>query len=193
MVRGDKDSLPFPYPQERRVFAPPIGLSLLSGYRGKRSYPCRVSSRAHALKRSTSVDTLTPRERSERMRLVRSRNTTPEIAVRRLVSKLGHKFRTHCPVLATRPDIVFPSSRRAILVHGCFWHRHSASSCRLARLPKSRLDFWLPKFEANRRRDAAVARRLRRAGWSVMTVWECRLTDTDAVAARVKRFLGRPR
>ena len=135
------------------------------------------------------MDTLTPRQRSERMKLVRSNNTRPELVVRGMVFTLGYRYRLHHPGVDGRPDLVFPARRRVIFVHGCFWHRHPAKTCRLARLPKSRLDFWLPKLAGNRKRDQAVERRLRRSGWKVMTIWECQLARPDTVVARVRRFM----
>ncbi len=135
------------------------------------------------------MDTLTPPQRSARMGLVRSKNTKPELLVRRLVFTLGYRYRLHSTNVEGRPDLVFPARRRVIFVHGCFWHRHPAKSCRLARLPKSRLNFWLPKLTANRRRDMTVERRLRRAGWKVLTIWECQLARPASVAARIRRFM----
>ena len=94
-------------------------------------------------------DTLTPEQRSERMRRVRSKDTKPEILVRQIVHRLGFRFRLHRRDLPGIPDLVFPQRRKVIFVHGCFWHRHQDQSCPLARLPKSRLEFWRPKLEAN--------------------------------------------
>ena len=85
------------------------------------------------------------------------------------------------------PDIVFPGRRKVIFVHGCFWHRHER--CRLARLPKSRLDFWLPKLEANRSRDKKVVEELLADGWGVQIVWECQLADRDQLSRRLRSFL----
>lgn len=99
------------------------------------------------------TDTLSPIERGKRMGLIRGRDTTPERAVRGLLHRLGYRFRLHPKDLPGRPDVVFRWRRKAIFVHGCFWHRHPDPSCRLARLPKSRLEFWGPKLEANRLRD----------------------------------------
>lgn len=88
------------------------------------------------------MDTLTPQERSERMGKVRSTDTKPELVVRRLVHGMGYRYRLHRKDLPGKPDLVFPARRKVILVHGCFWHRHGDPACRLARLPKSRLDFY---------------------------------------------------
>ena len=119
------------------------------------------------------TDTLSIEQRKERMSRVRAKDTTPEMVVRRLVHGLGYRYRLHVKGLPGKPDLVFPGRRKVILVHGCFWHRHTDPECRLARLPKSRLDFWLPKLEGNRRRDALNREKLERMGWQVMILWEC--------------------
>lgn len=135
------------------------------------------------------MDTLTPEQRSVRMSKVRPTDTKPEWLVRRLAYGLGYRYRLHVRELPGTPDLVFRRSRRVIFVHGCFWHRHRSRRCRLARLPKSQVSFWLTKLEANRSRDARNARALRRAGWSVLTVWECELSDSSKVERRIQRFL----
>lgn len=132
------------------------------------------------------TDTLSPAERSERMSRVRGQDTGPEMIVRRLVHGMGYRYRTHVAALPGKPDLVFRSRRRVIFVHGCFWHRHR---CPLGRLPKSRLDFWKTKLDANRARDRKVMRALRAAGWHPHVVWECELRDLAALAARLKAFL----
>ncbi|GMU67564.1 MAG: hypothetical protein AMXMBFR36_38380 [Acidobacteriota bacterium] len=134
------------------------------------------------------MDTLSPADRSRRMGLVRARDTGPELVVRRLVHADGYRYRLYRRDLPGSPDLVFPSRHKVILVHGCFWHRHAG--CQLARLPKSRLDFWIPKLEANRRRDARDRRALERAGWSVLVVWECQLARPDRVRRALRRFLN---
>ena len=133
------------------------------------------------------MDTLTPTERSVRMALVRSRDTQPELKVRKLLHAMGYRYRTHDGRLPGNPDIVFPRRRKIIFVHGCFWHRHK--NCPLARMPKSRVAFWREKLEGNRRRDGRVAAVLRRAGWSVATVWECQLANMERLARRLRRFM----
>ena len=134
------------------------------------------------------MDTLSPLERSERMGRVRSKNTKPELAVRRLVDSLGRRYQLHRTDLPGCPDLVFPRRKKVIFVHGCYWHRHGG--CPNARLPKSRLDFWQPKLEANAVRDGRNARRLRAKGWGVMVIWECQVKNAAALANRIKRFLG---
>lgn len=137
------------------------------------------------------MDTLTPGQRSARMALVHAKDTKPELAVRRLTHGLGYRYRLHRRDLPGTPDLVFPGRGKIILVHGCFWHRHIG--CALARLPKSRMDFWLPKLTANAERDARNLRALRRLGWSVMTIWECQARDTARLARRIRRHLDAKR
>lgn len=135
------------------------------------------------------MDTLTPQERSERMGKVRSADTRPEMVVRRLVHGMGYRYRLHSKDLPGKPDLVLPGRRKVIFVHGCFWHRHGDPGCRLARWPKSRLDFWVPKLTANEERDAKVQARLGELGWDVMTIWECQVRDTEALKRRISEFL----
>lgn len=133
------------------------------------------------------MDTLDPQQRSARMALIRSKNTKPELVVRRLVHALGYRYRLHRCDLPGTPDLVFAARSKVIFVHGCFWHRHVG--CALARLPKSRGDFWVPKLEGNAERDKRNMRALRRLGWGVMTIWECQLRDTPQLESRIRRFL----
>jgi DNA mismatch endonuclease, patch repair protein len=136
-----------------------------------------------------SLDTLSPEERSARMGLVKSRNTKPEMRVRRLTHAMGYRYRLHGGGLPGKPDLVFAGRKKVIFVHGCFWHRHPSPECKLARLPKSRLDFWIPKLEKNRERDVANQKTLRDMGWDVLTLWECELRSDALIAQTVKHFL----
>jgi DNA mismatch endonuclease (patch repair protein) len=122
------------------------------------------------------------------MARVRSKNSRPELFVRKLVFALGYRYRLHANDLPGNPDIVFRKLRRVIFVHGCFWHRHA--TCALARLPKSRLDFWLPKLEGNRKRDEKNKKALLRDGWKVLTIWECQLKSPERMTGRIRRFLN---
>jgi DNA mismatch endonuclease (patch repair protein) len=135
------------------------------------------------------ADTLSPAERSERMSRVRGKNTGPELIVRRLVHRLGYRFRLHRKDLPGTPDLVFPRLRSVIFVHGCFWHRHPDPKCSLARLPKSRLGFWEPKLTANHQRDVRNQATLSAAGWRVLVVWECELGDKEQLENKLKGFL----
>lgn len=135
------------------------------------------------------MDTLTQTERSRRMGLVRSADTKPEIFVRRMLSRLGFRYRLHARNLPGCPDIVFRGRKKIIFIQGCFWHRHSSTTCNLARMPKSRKAFWSAKLEANRQRDQVNQRKLRRSGWHVLQVWECELKNIDKLERRIVRFL----
>jgi DNA mismatch endonuclease (patch repair protein) len=135
------------------------------------------------------VDRLTPEARSAQMRRIRKRDTGPEVRVRRAAHALGYRFRLHRRDLPGTPDIVFPASRKVILVHGCFWHQHCG--CRLARLPKSRPDYWLPKLKRNQERDASAVEALRALGWAVLVVWECEVVTDSAAANVIAPFLRR--
>ncbi|MFT4253822.1 MAG: DNA mismatch endonuclease Vsr [Caulobacter sp.] len=136
------------------------------------------------------MDRLSKDARSERMGRIKGKDTVPEMIVRRLVHSMGRRFRLHRSDLPGKPDLVFPGSRKVIFVHGCFWHRHPDSACKLARLPKSRLDFWLPKLERNRDRDVENQENLRRLGWSVLVIWECELKDMASVKDKIEAFLS---
>lgn len=137
------------------------------------------------------MDILTAGERSRRMGQIRGKNTGPEKAVRSLLHRLGYRFRLHDKTLPGRPDIVFPGRKKVIFVHGCFWHRHPDPACRLARLPKSRLDFWLPKLEKNQQRDRATIHALSEMQWQSLVIWECELKDPAKTAERLSSFLAR--
>ncbi len=133
------------------------------------------------------MDNVTPTRRSEIMGRVRARDTKPEMVVRRAVHAMGYRYRLHAKDLPGKPDLVFRSRKKVLFVHGCFWHRHPG--CALARLPKSRQDFWTPKLNANRQRDMKSERSLKDAGWGVLTIWECELDGTDKLKNRIKEFL----
>jgi len=134
------------------------------------------------------MDTLSPQERSELMGRVRSKDTKPEMRVRRLVHRLGFRYRLHASDLPGTPDMVFPAKKCVIFISGCFWHRHRG--CILCRMPKSRLNFWKPKLEENRKRDSRNQRKLRKDGWRVLVVWECQLADEEKLRSRIVEFLG---
>jgi DNA mismatch endonuclease (patch repair protein) len=134
------------------------------------------------------ADTVSPAERSRIMASVKSQDTTPEFAVRRLVHALGYRYRLHVRDLPGTPDLVFPRLRKIINVCGCFWHLHRCPRCRI---PAAHRDYWLAKLERNAARDRRVCRALRRAGWSVLTVWECQTgpAAAPALTRRLRRFL----
>lgn len=140
------------------------------------------------------ADTLTPKERSERMSRIRGRDTKPELMLRRALHATGLRYRLNAADLPGKPDLVFPRWSAVVFVHGCFWHQHGG--CKIANVPKSNTEFWLHKFAVNTRRDARVTKELRTLGWRVMVVWECQLsTDANlrATVGRVRRWLMRGR
>jgi DNA mismatch endonuclease (patch repair protein) len=124
------------------------------------------------------------------MALVRHKDTKPELRVRRFLHAAGLRYRLHAKSLPGKPDLVFPARRLALFIHGCFWHRHQDSECRLARLPKSRLDFWQPKLEGNVIRDRRNALALEADGWRVLVVWECESRNPAKLAAIAEEILG---
>lgn len=134
------------------------------------------------------MDTLTVAERSERMARIPSKDTKPERLVRTLVHRLGYRFRLHRKDLPGSPDLTFPSRKKIIFIHGCFWHAHQ--DCSVANRPKSRRSFWMQKFRRNVARDRRNEKLLRQTGWSVLTVWECEAKNTTRLTSRIVKFLG---
>lgn len=120
--------------------------------------------------------------RSRMMSGIREKNTVPELTVRRYLHATGLRYRLNVGTLPGKPDLVFPMHRTVVFVHGCFWHRHAG--CRYAYVPATRRTFWLAKFAANMERDRDVGRKLRKAGWRVLTIWECRLDERRLAALR---------
>jgi len=137
------------------------------------------------------ADTLTRSERSALMAKIRGTNTKPEVLVRSALHRAGLRFRIHSRSLPGRPDIVLAKHRTVVFVHGCFWHRHG---CALSSEPATRRAFWREKFARNVARDKRTAAALRRAGWRVLTVWECSLRTAarreQAIARLVRRIAG---
>ena len=125
------------------------------------------------------------------MRSVRQKKTKPEMIVRRALHALGYRFRANAKGLPGSPDLAFTARKRAIFVHGCFWHRHPG--CRLASTPKTRHEFWEAKFAANVERDARKVAELESAGWKTMTVWECETRNAGQLVPRLTDFLGPPK
>ena len=126
-------------------------------------------------------------DRSANMRAIRSKGMRPELAVRSLVHKMGYRYRLHKKDLPGRPDLVFPSRRKVIFVHGCFWHAHK--HCKAAHLPKSNLEYWGPKLERNRTRDRKNIEGLNAVGCESMVVWECEVKTQDELEKRLLDFL----
>lgn len=123
------------------------------------------------------------------MAAVGSKDTGPELKLRKMLHTLGYRYRLHDARLPGKPDIVFARRQAAVFVNGCFWHRHEG--CRYATTPKTDTDFWQSKFEANRARDKRNIAALKRLGWRVAVVWQCKLKSPQKVLSRVVRFLDR--
>jgi DNA mismatch endonuclease (patch repair protein) len=133
------------------------------------------------------VDHVDSAKRSLIMAAVHSKDTKPELVVRKIVYGLGYRYRLHSKKLPGKPDLVFAGKRKAIFVHGCFWHRHRG--CRYATSPKTRIEFWQSKFQANVVRDKQTTEELKRLGWSVLTIWQCELKELKKLAERIDEFL----
>jgi DNA mismatch endonuclease (patch repair protein) len=121
------------------------------------------------------------------MQSVKTKDTGPEKAIRRALFAAGYRYRLHRRDLPGSPDIVFPGRRKAIFVHGCFWHGHG---CAIGKAPKSRAEYWGPKLDANRARDQRNLEELRELGWDVVTVWQCELNDMESLVLLLGTFLG---
>ena len=126
-------------------------------------------------------------ERRALMAKIRAKDTKPERTVRKLLHRAGYRFRLHVSSLPGRPDIVFGGRRKVVFVHGCFWHQHDG--CRFARIPKTRVNYWKQKFEANRIRDAEALFALAQIGWEAIVIWECETKRPEALLSRLRRFL----
>jgi DNA mismatch endonuclease (patch repair protein) len=122
------------------------------------------------------------------MSKVRSKNTSPELAVRKLVFSLGYRYHLHAKNLPGKPDLVFPGRKKVIFVHGCFWHYHD---CKIGHIPKSRLDYWEPKLMTRRKKDTSNAATLMESGWGVLVIWECEIKDQEKLRQIICEFLAR--
>lgn len=120
------------------------------------------------------------------MSKIKGKNTTPELAVRKLVYSLGYRYRLHGKNLPGKPDLVFKGKKKVIFVHGCFWHAHD---CEKGRLPKTNLEYWLPKLQANKKRDIEINAKLISQGWKILTIWECQIRDERGLTKVINDFL----
>jgi len=136
------------------------------------------------------ADTRTPAQRRSIMQAVRSKNTGPELQVRKLIHNLGFRFSLHRRDLPGSPDIVLSSLRTAVFVHGCYWHGHQ---CAKGKLPKSNVSYWSAKIVANRLRDEANRKALRAMDWHAVTVWQCELKAEGKLRVRLRKALSERR
>ena len=127
------------------------------------------------------ADRISPAKRSEIMRAIKSKNTSPEKRVRSAAHSLGLRFRLHRSDLPGSPDLLFPKRKVALFVHGCFWHRHK--NCSVAKTPKTNTEFWVRKFERNMERDLENSRKLEENGWKVLVIWECETKTQESIEA----------
>lgn len=133
-----------------------------------------------------------PRSRDDIRKIVqanRSKGTRPELAVRALLTSLGHRYRLNGRDLPGSPDLVSGPKKKVVFVHGCFWHQHSSLRCHLRSYPNSNLACWSPKLRRTQQRDAESISALRAIGWKSLVVWECEIKDTEALKKRLERFL----
>ena len=128
-------------------------------------------------------------QRSKIMRAVKSKDTSPEMIVRKLIYSLGYRYRLHYKDLPGKPDLVFLSRRKVVFVHGCFWHKHMCK--RGNRIPRENRDYWVNKIQSNVARDERNINSLEENGWEVMVVWECEIKEIEKIKARLIKFLGR--
>lgn len=136
----------------------------------------------------TTKTTTPDAARARTMRAVKSKNTTPEMCVRRLLHRLGYRFRLHRNDLPGKPDLAFPARRKVVFVHGCWWHGHSCQ--RGDRIPKTNRQYWLAKIDRNRRRDREVHEALEAEHWQVKVIWECELKDEEVLRRALVEFLA---
>ena len=122
------------------------------------------------------------------MSAIKSKNTKPEIAVRKLLHSMGYRFRLHRKDLPGSPDIVLPKYKTVIFVHGCFWHRHE--NCKYASTPKTRKEFWENKFKSNKKRDQKIQKEIIDLGWKFIIIWECETHNIQPLEEKIKRLLN---
>lgn len=127
--------------------------------------------------------------RSENMRRIRSKNTKPEMIIRQLIHSMGYRYRLHRKDLPGKPDLVFPSRKAVIFVHGCFWHQHSDPACQDAHTPKSNQDYWVSKLNMNIARDKTHYEALNSLGWRVLVIWECEIQNNKDIVQKIEEYL----
>ena len=142
----------------------------------------------HILVEAKVVDRISPERRSANMSQIRSKDTKPELRVRKAAHAQGFRFRLHRKNLPGKPDLVFPALGAVIFVHGCFWHRHQG--CVDCSDPRTRREYWIPKFAATMARDRRAIAQLRALGWRVLTIWECETVNLEKLDRRLTSFLN---
>ena len=125
-------------------------------------------------------------KRSRNMTAIKSKNTKPEIKVRKVLHSMGYRFRLHSKDLPGSPDIVLPKYKTVIFVHGCFWHRHE--NCKYASTPKTRKEFWESKFKVNVKRDLEIQEKIKNIEWRSVVIWECELKNLDQLLMKLEKI-----
>lgn len=134
------------------------------------------------------ADTVTKEQRSRNMSLIRSKETKPEVFVRSVLHRLGFRFRKNVKTLPGKPDIILPKYKTVIFVHGCFWHQHPG--CKRSTIPKSNIDYWIPKLKGNVKRDKEHRTNLEESGWKVAIIWECEAKKADELIEKIKTIFA---
>ena len=134
------------------------------------------------------ADTVTKEQRSRNMSLIRSKETKPEVFVRSVLHRLGFRFRKNVKTLPGKPDIVLPKYKTVIFIHGCFWHQHPG--CKRSTIPKSNIDYWIPKLKGNVKRDKEHRKNLEESGWKVAVIWECEAKKADELIEKIKTIFA---
>ena len=132
------------------------------------------------------TDHVSLEKRSAIMKRIRSKDTNPEMTVRKLIYSLGYRYRLHEKSLPGKPDIVFLGRKKAIFVHGCFWHCHS---CKKGKPPSSNLEYWLPKLKSNQERDIRNQELIADLGWKILVIWQCQISNTILLKESILDFL----
>lgn len=136
------------------------------------------------------MDKIAPNRRSENMRRIRSKDTQPELAVRRICRNLGFTgYRVHRKDIIGKPDLAWFGKKLAVFVHGCFWHGHDCAEG--LRKPKTNRNYWLPKLKRNHQRDIEHVAALRATGWRVLTIWECEMHNKKRLVRKIDRFIAK--
>ncbi|MFQ5481271.1 MAG: very short patch repair endonuclease [Nitrospinaceae bacterium] len=123
------------------------------------------------------------------MQRIKCKDTLPELMIRKIVHRLGYRFRLHRKDLPGKPDLTFPSRKKVVFVHGCFWHQHEDPECKIVRIPKSRMDYWVPKLRGNVERDKQHQKQLNQQGWRCLVIWECQVKNPDDLANKIVSFI----
>lgn len=135
------------------------------------------------------MDKISQERRRKNMQAIKSKNTKPEMVVRRLIHEMGFRYRLHGKNLPGKPDLVFSTRKKVIFIHGCFWHAHSNPECKISRVPKSNEEFWIPKLEATSIRDRKHITELQSLGWKSLVIWECEIKNKDILIKNITKFL----